>query len=98
MEKYSQFKNSDMKLIISKDDYEYKLKDKNKFVGYRGDANKPSAVIIKNNNLHFEIIINPKAFSVAHDIAGISDVIAESPSQLFVTMKIVWLQLTLMTK
>ncbi len=65
-------------LIIFKDDYEYKLKDKNKFIGHRGDANKPTAVIIKNNNLHFEIIINPKAFSAAHDIAGISDVIAES--------------------
>ena len=50
-------------LIISKDDYEYKLKDKDKFVGHRGDANKPSAIIIKNNGLHFEIIINPKAFS-----------------------------------
>ena len=65
-------------LVILKDDYEYKLKDENKFVGHRGDANKPEAVIIKNNNLHFEIIINPKAFSAAHDIAGISDVIAES--------------------
>ncbi len=65
-------------LIILKDDYEYKLRDKNKFIGHRGDANKPGAVIIKNNNLHFEIIINPKAFSAAHDIAGISDVIAES--------------------
>ncbi len=65
-------------LVILKDDYEYKLKDKNKFVGHRGDVNKPSAIILKNNNLHFEIIINPKAFSAAHDIAGISDVIAES--------------------
>ena len=65
-------------LIILKDDYEYKLKEKDKFVGHRGDASKPTAVIIKNNNLHFEIIINPKAFSAAHDIAGISDVIAES--------------------
>ena len=65
-------------LVILKDDYEYKLKDKSKFVGHRGDANKPEAVMIKNNNLHFEIIINPKAFSAAHDIAGISDVIAES--------------------
>ena len=65
-------------LIIQKDDYDYKLKDKEKFVGHRGDATKPTAIIIKNNNLHFEIIINPKAFSAAHDIAGISDVIAES--------------------
>ncbi len=65
-------------LIISKDDYDYNLKNKEKFIGHRGDANKPSAIILKNNNLHFEIIINPKAFSAAHDIAGISDVIAES--------------------
>ena len=68
----------DKDLVISKDDYEYKLKDKDKFIGHRGDASKPTAIIIKNNNLHFEIIINPKAFSAAHDIAGISDVIAES--------------------
>ena len=65
-------------LIISKDDYEYKLKDPSKFVGHRGEADKPNAIILQNNNLHFEIIINPRAFSAAHDIAGISDVIAES--------------------
>ncbi len=69
-------KNKD--LVIHKDDYEYFLKDKNKFIGHRGDENKPTAIILKNNNLHFEIIINPRAFSAAHDIAGISDVIAES--------------------
>ena len=69
-------KNND--LVVLKDDYEYNLKDKNKFIGHRGEANKPTAIIIKNNNLHFEIIINPKAFSAAHDIAGISDVIIES--------------------
>ncbi len=65
-------------LIIMKDDYEYNLKDPKKFIGHRGDANKPSAIILQNNKLHFEIIINPRAFSAAHDIAGISDVIAES--------------------
>ena len=71
-------KIKDKNLIILKDDYEYELEDTNKFVGHRGDINKPKAVIIKNNNLHFEIIINPKAFNAAHDIAGISDVISES--------------------
>ncbi len=74
----SALKIKDKSLIILKEDKEYKLKDENKFVGHRGDVNKPTAIIIKNNNLHFEIIINPKAFSAAHDIAGISDVIAES--------------------
>ena len=65
-------------LIIYKDDYRYKLKDKKKFIGHRGDADKPKAIILRNNKLHFEIIINPEAFSAAHDVAGISDVIAES--------------------
>ncbi len=65
-------------LIIYKDENEFRLKDTEKFVGHRGASNKPSAVIIKNNNLHIEIIINPRAFSAAHDIAGISDVIVES--------------------
>ena len=71
-------KISNKNLVISKGGYEYRLKDKNKFIGYRGDVSRPTAIIIKNNNLHFEIIINPKAFSAAHDIAGISDIIAES--------------------
>ena len=74
----SSLKIKNNNLIIHKDGYDYKLKDKNKFVGHRGDASKPDAVIIQNNKLHFEIIINPGAFSAAHDIAGISDVIAES--------------------
>ena len=65
-------------LIIYKDDNEFRLKDTKKFIGHRGASNKPSAIILKNNNLHIEIIINPRAFSAAHDIAGISDVIVES--------------------
>ena len=65
-------------LIIIKNDKEYKLKNLEKFVGHRGESDKPSGIILKNNNLHIEIIINPRAFSAAHDIAGISDVIVES--------------------
>ena len=66
------------KLIIYKNENEYKLKFEEKFIGYRGANNKPDAIILKNNNLHIEIIINPRAFSAAHDIAGISDMIVES--------------------
>jgi malate synthase len=68
----------DGNLIIKKNDTEYKLKDAEKFIGHRGDITNPSGVILKNNNLHLEIIINPRAFSAAHDIAGISDVIVEA--------------------
>ncbi|MDA7552220.1 malate synthase G [Candidatus Pelagibacter sp.] len=66
------------KLIICKDDLENNLKDTNKFIGHRGQSEKPSAIILKNNNLHVEIIINPEAFSATHDVAGISDIIVES--------------------
>ncbi len=68
----------DDNLIIMHDQKETKLKDKSKFVGYRGEVNKPTAIILKNNNLHIEIIINPKAFSASQDSAGISDIIVEA--------------------
>ncbi len=54
------------------------LKDENKYVGHRGEADNPSAIILKNNNLHIEILKNPRAFSAQQDHAGISDIILES--------------------
>ena len=74
----SALKIKDNALIIIKNDKEYNLKNAEKFIGHRGESDKPSGIILKNNNLHIEIIINPRAFSAAHDIAGISDVIVES--------------------
>jgi malate synthase len=74
----SKLKVKDGKLLICKNNSEFKLKNLEKFIGHRGETNNPSAIILKNNNLHIEIIINPRAFSAAHDIAGISDVIVES--------------------
>ena len=54
------------------------MKQPDKFIGYRGAKEKPSAIILKNNNLHVEIIINPSAFSAKSDPAGISDIIVEA--------------------
>ncbi len=54
------------------------LKDSHKFIGHRGEADNPSAIILKNNNLHIEILKNPRAFSAQQDHAGISDIILES--------------------
>ena len=54
------------------------LKDQNKFIGHRGEADNPSAIILRNNNLHIEILKNPRAFSSQQDHAGISDIILES--------------------
>ena len=65
-------------LKIIKGKKNFNLVHLKKFVGHRGEKSKPSAIILKNNNLHLEIIINPRAFSAARDAAGISDVIMES--------------------
>ena len=72
------FKIKDGSLIISKDDTMTSLKDEVKFIGHRGEANDPSAIILKNNNLHIEIIIDSNAFSAQQDPAKISDIIVEA--------------------
>ena len=72
------FKIKGSVLKILKEDKEFELVDKNKFIGYRGEPNNPTTIILENNNLKIEIIINPKAFSAVQDAAGISDIIIES--------------------
>ena len=68
----------DHKLKLYTDKGSSELEDTNKYVGYRLDKEKVSAIILKNNNLHIEIILNPSAFSAKGDPAGISDIIIES--------------------
>ncbi|MDA9956246.1 malate synthase G [Candidatus Pelagibacter sp.] len=65
-------------LIVLKDEVKTLLKNKDKFIGHRGKANNPSAIILKNNNLHIEIIIDSNAFSAQQDSAKISDIIVEA--------------------
>ena len=74
----SGFEVHDGNLKIKKDKDLFDLTHNEKFTGFRGEALKPTAIILNNNNLHLEIIINPKAFSAAQDAAGISDIIIES--------------------
>jgi malate synthase len=56
----------------------FDLVDEEKFIGHRGEADNPSAIILKNNNLHIEILRDRRAFSAQQDYAGISDIIIES--------------------
>jgi len=72
------FKINDSSLIVLNDSIETLLKDQNKFIGHRGEANNPSAIILKNNNLHIEILLDPKAFNAQQDPANISDIIVEA--------------------
>ena len=68
----------DEKLIFSDDVDTMELKDNNKFIGFNGDKNRPSSILLKNNNLHVDIIIDPDHEIGKKDKASISNVIAES--------------------
>jgi len=54
------------------------LKDPAKFVGYQGEANAPSSVLVKNNGLHLDIVIDRKSAIGQTDAAGVADVIVEA--------------------
>ncbi len=54
------------------------LKDKKQFIGFNGEKNKPKSILIKNNNLHIDILIDPDHMIGKSDKASISDIILES--------------------
>ncbi len=56
----------------------FELVDEEKFIGHRGESDNPTAIILKNNNLHIEILKDSRAFAAQQDHAGISDIILES--------------------
>ncbi len=69
-------KNKDV--IFLNDEGEKYLKDKNQFVGFKGEKDNPSSILIKNNNLHIEIVIDANHLVGKLDKASIADIVVES--------------------
>ena len=71
-----EIKNSE--LILSNGNQNNFLKNKEQFIGFTGIKDKPNSILIKNNNLHLDIIIDSSSMIGSDDKANISDVFIES--------------------
>ncbi|MBF6346810.1 malate synthase G [Nocardia cyriacigeorgica] len=60
------------------DGTEIGLADASQLVGYLGDPESPSSILLEHNGLHIEIQIDPESPIGSTDSAGIKDVVLES--------------------
>ena len=67
------------KLVVTlKDGVKTGLANAEQFAGYQGDAKEPSAILLKHNDLHFEIQIDASNSIGKTDAAHVKDVLIEA--------------------
>ncbi len=66
------------KLVLFVNSKKNFLKNNDQFIGFTGEKNAPDSILIKNNNLHIDILLNSKSSVGKIDLASISDVVVES--------------------
>lgn len=64
--------------VVMGDGSETELGWRECFAGYKGDAQSPSGILLRHNNLHIEILIGEGYYIGRGDLAGIYDVKLES--------------------
>jgi len=73
------FKVDNGKLVVNMSDQSTSyLSDESQFIGYQGESENPSSILLKNNNLHIDIQIDSQDSIGKDDPAGIKDIVLES--------------------
>ena len=65
-------------LLLLVNEKVFHLKNNNQFKGFNGENKNPTSLLLKNNNLHIDIIIDPNSDTGKKDKANINDIIIES--------------------
>ena len=74
----TKIKLEEKNLALFINEKKFYLKNKKQFIGFNGEAENLNSILLKNNNLHIDILIDPKSAVGKNDKAGISDIIVES--------------------
>ena len=74
----SKIQVDDKKLVFTSGSKKDFLKNNEQFIGFSGSKDDPGSILIKNNNLHIDILIDSNTMVGKIDKAAISDVIVES--------------------
>jgi malate synthase len=74
----SDIKVKDEDVVFKAAEKEIYLKEKKQFIAFNGEKNKPTSILIKNNNLHIDVLIDPNHMIGKSDKAFIADVVMES--------------------
>ena len=72
-----QINNGDLDIILNNNN-KTSLKNGSQFIGYTGNPNYPTSILLLNNDLHIEILIDKKSDIGKTDPAGIKDILVES--------------------
>ena len=74
----TKIKLEEKNLALFINEKKFYLKNKKQFIGFNGEAENLNSILLKNNNLHIDILIDPNSTVGKNDKAGISDIIIES--------------------
>jgi malate synthase len=73
--------------VIESADLSPPLRDPSNFVGWRGEARAPTAILLRHHGLHIEIVIDRQHPIGKTDPAGVSDIILESALSTIVDLE-----------